>query len=89
MQLVPGWKNEDVGKVLDVSPLIEPLFLCNCMEFLRKQIALAEKHDNLTPQFVANVYGIFKLLKPMFGALGVPWPPAIDQLPEEIKQEWQ
>jgi len=89
MQLVPGWEKKGAGKAFDMNSLIEPLFLYHCVDFLNKNIELAKKNDYLTPEFLAKVYGILKLLKPMFDALGVRGSSFDELIGQGEKREWQ
>ena len=70
MQLVPGWEKKS-SPVIDISSLVEPLFLCHCVQFIAKNIELAEKGNYLTPEFMGKVQGILKLLKPVFDDIGI------------------
>jgi hypothetical protein len=64
MQFNPNWEKERANMRVSLEPLIEPLFLCYCLGFLRRLIATVEK-DDLTPEFANKVFGIFELLLPM------------------------
>jgi hypothetical protein len=69
MQFVSGW--EKSPPAIDMSSLVEPLFLCHCLQFIAENIQLAEKGNYLTPEFMGKVQGILKLLKPIFDDVGL------------------